>query len=218
MNPNPALAHAGAVACPLEFAGATRARLPLPVNGDAFVIERFRGGALVAVFDGMGHGERAYRATEVAVRCLRSHPEEPLDVLFRAVAKACRSTDGVFLAAARFEFANRITFQFASIGNIESRLCVPASMPDRPPKMETLIVRRGTLGGSAPDPYVTSHVWVPGSVLILHSDGVVARWGIVEFRETRFDTAADMAQAMLDRLAIENDDATLVVVREMPHL
>jgi Stage II sporulation protein E (SpoIIE) len=217
MNPNPALETRvdAQACCPLEIGGATRARRNAAMNGDAFVIERFKGGALIAVVDGLGHGERAFRAAEVAVRCLRSRPEQALDVVFRGVAKACHSTDGVVMAAARFEFANGVAFEFASIGNIEARLFVAASIPDLAPRTETLMVRRGILGANAVDPYVTRHSWPAGSALVLHSDGVVSRWGIAEFRDVRYETASAMADAMLGRLAKEDDDATLVVVRDI---
>jgi hypothetical protein len=214
MNLNVAMATQEAPASPLEFEGVTRPRLSFDANGDAFVFERFKGGALVAVIDGLGHGERAQRSTEVAVRCLQSHPGEPLATLFCSVAKACRATDGVVMAAARFEFSNAITFSFASVGNVEARLFLPRNSEHSPAKSERLIVRRGILGGKAPEPHVTAHVWSPGNVLVLHSDGVSGRWSLEDFPGWRHEPAGLMAQEMLVRLANDDDDATLVVVRE----
>jgi hypothetical protein len=191
----------------LDAGGATRPRASFQVNGDAFLLWRFEGGMLVAVIDGLGHGERARRASEVAVRYLEAHGGDSLDSLFTGVAQVCRATDGVVMAAARFEFGNAITFSFASVGNIEARMSSPLAQ-------ERLVVRRGILGANAAQPRVTHHIWNPGSILVLHSDGVAANWRWEDFRAGDRETSGAMAQFMLDRLAKDEDDATVVVVRE----
>jgi anti-sigma regulatory factor (Ser/Thr protein kinase) len=194
--------------CPLEFGAATRAYPTMPVNGDAFVIKRWSTSALVAVIDGLGHGQYAHRAAQAARQYVETHLDQPLDAIFRGVGRNCRATRGVVMAVVRFDFAgDDIRFSFASVGNIETRVFGGANRPQ-------FIVPRGIVGGNAPHPRVTDHRWDPGTVLVLHSDGVTSHWGLADFPGLMRELATPMAQRLLRTLAKDNDDATIVVVRD----
>jgi anti-sigma regulatory factor (Ser/Thr protein kinase) len=193
--------------CPLEFGAATRACPPLTVNGDAFVIKRWDASALVSVIDGLGHGQYAHRAAHAARQYVETHFDQPLDAIFRGVGRTCRATRGVVMALVRFNFEGHgIRFSFASVGNIEVRLLGG-------PAREHFIIRRGILGGNAPNPRVTEHRWEPGNVMVLHSDGVTHRWGLEDFPDLAAESATTIAQRLLRTLAKAHDDATVVVVK-----
>jgi anti-sigma regulatory factor (Ser/Thr protein kinase) len=199
----PALSH-----CPLEFGAATRAYPRMTVNGDAFVIKRWSASALVAVIDGLGHGQYAHRAAQAAKQYVETHFDQPLDTIFRGVGRNCRATRGVVMALVRFDCAgDDIRFSFASVGNIEARVFGGANR-------QQFIVPRGIVGGNAPHPRVTEHRWDPGTVMVLHSDGVTAPWGWADFPDLTRESATTMAQRLLRTLAKDNDDATIVVVRD----
>jgi anti-sigma regulatory factor (Ser/Thr protein kinase) len=194
--------------CPLEFGAATRAYPTMTVNGDAFVIKRWHANALVSVIDGLGHGQYAHRAAQAARQYVETHFDQPLDAIFRGVGRTCRATRGVVMALVRFDFAgDDIRFSFASVGNIEARVLGG-------PNRQQFIVPRGIVGGNAPSPRVTDHRWNPGTVMVLHSDGVACHWGLADFPDLRRESAATMAPRLLRALAKDNDDATVVVVRD----
>jgi anti-sigma regulatory factor (Ser/Thr protein kinase) len=194
--------------CPLEFGAATRPYPTMPVNGDAFVIKRWSASALVAVIDGLGHGQYAHRAAQAARQYVETHFDQPLDAIFRGVGRTCRATRGVVMALVRFDFGgDDIQFSFASVGNIEARLF---GGPNRP----QFIVPRGIVGGNAPHPRVTDHRWNLGSTMVLHSDGMTSRWGLADFPDVTRESATTMAQRLLRALAKDNDDATIMVVRD----
>jgi anti-sigma regulatory factor (Ser/Thr protein kinase) len=196
--------------CPLEFGAATRALPSMGVNGDAFVIARWQASALVGVIDGLGHGQYAHRAAETARRYVETHVDQPLEAIFRGVARACQATRGVVMALVRFDFGARgVHFSVASVGNVEVRWCGGPPAP-------SFIVRRGIVGGQAPRPRVTVHRWTPGAVLVVHSDGVSARWQPADFPDPAAMSATALAQALLRRLARAQDDATVVVVKDAP--
>ena len=112
------------------------------------------------------------------------------------------------MALVRFDFSgNEIRFSFASIGNIETRVFGGATRPQ-------FIVPRGIVGGNAPQPRVTDYSWSPGAVLVLHSDGLSCHWGLADFPDLLRESAAMMAARLLRTLAKDNDDATVVVVRD----
>jgi anti-sigma regulatory factor (Ser/Thr protein kinase)/serine/threonine protein phosphatase PrpC len=190
---------------PLEVGAATRAHLGMAVNGDAFVIKHWGDSALVAVIDGLGHGQFAHRAAQAARQFVESHFDQPLAGIFRGAGRACSSTHGVVMAVTRVDWgAGRLTF--ASVGNVESRV----SGAPTPPQ---LIVRRGIVGLNTPNPIVTEHPWGRTSLMVLHTDGVSASWRWEDFPAWGAARAEDMAWQLLRSAARDDDDATVVVVK-----
>lgn len=109
------------------------------------------------------------------------------------------------MALARFDWG-RERLTFASVGNVESRVFVC-------PQKMNFMVRRGLIGLNAPHPVVTEHRWEPRQVMVMHSDGVSSRWEWDDYPELRDASAVSAAQQLLHRLARDNDDATVVVVK-----
>ncbi|HLG14594.1 MAG TPA: ATP-binding protein [Blastocatellia bacterium] len=194
--------------CPLEFGVAARPHPTMTVSGDAFVVKRWEESALVGVIDGLGHGEFAHRAGATARHYVETHFTQPLDAIFLGVARACRATRGVVMALGRFDWAQeRMTF--ASIGNVEARVFGA----DEP---MNFIVRRGVLGGSSPMPMVTHHRWKTSNVMVLHSDGLATRWRWEDIADLAGSSATAVAHRLLQKLARDDDDATVLVVKEAP--
>ncbi len=189
----------------LLFGVATRARRNEPQNGDAFVVRRWEGGALVGVIDGLGHGEHAERAAQAARAYLEDHFDQPVKRLFEGVALACRRTRGVVMALARFELAEQ-TVDVGNIGNVEVRFL--GSTQSR-----NLVVRRGILGVNAPNPVVTSHPWTDAAIMVLHSDGLHTHWDTTGLARVTWAVPAAAAHSLLEEYGKEDDDATVVVVR-----
>jgi signal transduction histidine kinase len=75
------------------------------------------------------------------------------------------------------------------------------------------MVRRGVLGLHAPTPIATEHPWGARSILVLHSDGVTTRWRWEDFRHLAKAPATVIARQSLRALAKDNDDATVLVVK-----
>jgi anti-sigma regulatory factor (Ser/Thr protein kinase) len=200
--------HTGSIRpCPLAFGVATRARRPGEDNGDAFVVKHWAESVLVGVIDGLGHGQFAHRAAQAARQYVESHFDLPLDQIFRGVGRACRATRGVVMALARFDWGQG-RLVFASVGNIEVRV-FPSSAPF------SFAIRRGVIGVNAPNAMVTEHPWPPGHVLVLHSDGLRTHWNWKDFPGLAEQPAQALAQEFLRLLAKEEDDATVIVVRNV---
>ncbi|MBU2547035.1 MAG: anti-sigma regulatory factor, partial [Proteobacteria bacterium] len=60
-------------ASPFEVGAAARPHPKMTVNGDAFVIKSGEGSTLVAVIDGLGHGQFAHRASQKAAEYVERH-------------------------------------------------------------------------------------------------------------------------------------------------
>jgi len=191
--------------CPLDFGAATRPHPAMRLNGDAFVIKRWDESVLVAVIDGLGHGQYAHRASRKAREYVERHVDQDLTRLFRGVGRACRATRGVVMAVARFDWVEK-RLTFGMVGDVVSRVFESRAPID-------FRIRRGVLGGQAPNPVVTHHAWDPSSVLVLHSDGLSSRWRWSDFPNLARASAAEAAGTLLRRLAKDDDDATVVVVK-----
>jgi anti-sigma regulatory factor (Ser/Thr protein kinase) len=193
--------------CPLTFGVSTRPRPPYQLNGDAFVVVHWFESSLVGIIDGLGHGQFAHRAAQSARHYVESHFDLPLDQIFRGTGRACCATRGVVMALARFDWGNS-RLSFASVGNIAVRV-FPRSDPFH------FIVRRGVIGLSAPGAVVSEHPWQPDQMLVLHSDGISTRWDWQEFHDWEDKPAAAIAQELLQAKAKAEDDATVIVVRNV---
>ena len=190
---------------PLTFGAASRPHPRMTENGDAFVIKCWGEGALVAVIDGLGHGPFAQHAAQTARQYVESHVDQPLDLILRGVGRACRATRGVVMALARFD-RDGTQLTFASIGNIEARVFGSVEPMN-------FAVRRGIVGVNAPNPAVTQHRWQPNYLLVLHSDGLTTRWRWEDFPGLGRTSASVIARRLLQALAKDDDDATVLVVK-----
>lgn len=191
-------------ASPLDIGVATRAHPRMRLNGDAFVVHRWDQSALVAVIDGVGHGDLAHDAARAAQQFVESHSDQPMTAIFRGAGRAC-GTRGVVMAAARIDWAAG-SLTFASVGNVEARLL----RNDGP---ASLIARRGIVGLNGPSPTATEHDWRAESVLVLHSDGVDRGWRWEDIPQLRVAPADAIARHLLRSCARTDDDATVLVVK-----
>ncbi len=197
------------IACPLSFGVATRAYRNMEYNGDSFVVRTWNESALVALIDGLGHGKNASEAANTTKEYIEKHYDQPLESLFRGVGRACHASRGVVMVLARFDFNMApIKLTFANIGNIEARVFAS-------PTPITFRVRRGVMGFNAPNPVITEHPWSPDNVLVLHTDGLKTMKNWSDFPELAGATADYTAQRLLQKLATGNDDATVIVVRNI---
>lgn len=191
--------------CPLDVGAATRTHPKMSMNGDAFVVKKWRENILVSVIDGLGHGQFAHKASSAALSYLEKHYDQPLTDIFRGVGRACRSTRGVVMALARFDWV-RHTVTIGSIGNIEIRIFESGNTP-------TIVMKRGIIGGNFPIPSIKEFPWDDKAVMVMYSDGIHAHWKWHEFSSDHTQTAAVLAHKMLLKLARDNDDATILVVK-----
>jgi serine/threonine protein phosphatase PrpC len=191
----------------------------MEVNGDTFVIKSGSGSVLLGVIDGLGHGPAAHIAAETARQFVESHFDQSLPAIFLGVDRACRTTRGVVMALARFDFGvnsfspsssskslPEIKLTFASIGDVEARVFGN-------PGPVNFMIRRGVLGGGAPNAVATEHSWDSRSILVLHSDGLSSHWQWQDYPGIANLPAILISQQLLLKLAKEDDDATIIVIK-----
>ena len=185
-----------------------------PRSGDLAVLAPYPGGALVAVIDGLGHGDAAADAAEAAATVLREHPGEAPQALFQRCHEALRRTRGVVMTVAWFDLGER-QLRWVGVGNVEARLLRAGVRPDGlPPSPPSPLVLGGVVGYQLPKAIRAGRVALePGDAVVFATDGVAADYSAV------LDSGLDV-QAQADRVLHSHgkgsDDALTVVVRWRP--
>jgi phosphoserine phosphatase RsbX len=185
------------------------AAAPLPgqaESGDAFLVESFSDGAVIAVVDALGHGRRAAQTAEQAIDMVRRHARENVTELFRRCHEMLRGRLGATMSLASFDWRlQRMTW--LGVGNVAGVL-VPHTFQASP--AHRLLVRGGVVGGDLPDLQPTAVALVPGDTLIIATDGIHEEFA----DELAGDlTPQPLAEHIFEHYAKGTDDALVLVAR-----
>lgn len=186
------------------------ATLPLPgqpESGDLSLVKRVGGGTLVAVVDGLGHGEEAASAAHAAVGTLDRYSKESLPELVRRCHTALAGLRGVVLGMAYFDPA-AATMTWLGVGNVLGVL-LRADQASRPPRV-WLVPIAGFIGAEVLHPTSRVVPLSPGDTLILASDGI--RDGFAD-APALTGTPQGLADQILSHHAKGTDDALVLVAR-----
>jgi len=173
-------------------------------SGDKAVFVPFEDGALVAVIDGLGHGDAAADAAETAARVLYEHAEERPQALLERCHAALRKTRGAVMTLAWFDLRAR-TMTWTGVGNVEARIVrADGARQDGP------VVLGGVVGYQIPQVKMATVELRPGDAVMFATDGIDA-----DFTATSALAlgAQEQAERILERHGKGTDDALAVVVR-----
>ena len=107
------------------------------------MVRHFDGGALLAVIDGIGHGEEAAAAARVAENAIASRPQDLPETLVVRCHEALHHTRGVVLSIASINL-RRASLSWLGIGNVRALV----HHRGVPPTREELLLRGGVVGGA----------------------------------------------------------------------
>ena len=186
------------------------ATLPLPgqvESGDLSLVKRVGKGTLIAVVDGLGHGQEAASAAHAAIAALDRYAREPLADLVRRCHTALLGMRGVVLGLAYLD-PQAATMTWLGVGNIGG-LVLHADATSRPPRIG-LVPTAGFVGAEQPHPTSRVVPLTPGDTIVLFSDGI--RDGFAESL-TLPDTPQSIADFIITRHVKGTDDALVLVAR-----
>jgi negative regulator of sigma-B (phosphoserine phosphatase) len=168
--------------------------------GDTFVVANSPGGALlVAVVDGLGHGEEAGLAARAAAEIICGHLDLPVGEILRQCDRALQATRGAAVGVLRLEEDGR--GEFCGIGNIE----VQGLAGEAP----GLFCLAGIVGHNLRTVRAMPVAMRSGDVYCLHSDGVTGRGNL---RGCLPGAPAAVARRIVESFGRSHDDATAVVL------
>jgi serine/threonine protein phosphatase PrpC len=175
-------------------------------SGDRSVIAVADGTALIAVIDGIGHGEEAAAAAHAAALVLETSPNESLRTLFDRCHAQLRATRGAAMTVARFESRGR-TLDWLGAGNIKTVLLRRSA---RGFTCTDLLTYSGIVGAQVTKCGASKTEVTPGDVLILATDGIDSKF----IDAIRYDEAPQtQAERLLAAYRSPTDDALVLVAR-----
>lgn len=190
-----------------EYAVASRALAGERQSGDAALVYANADGVLVAVVDGLGHGDEAAMAADVAIRTLREHAGQPLATLFQRCHETLQPTRGAAIALAILE-STSATLTWGGVGNVEGILIAAGHGAVR--HKLYLTNRCGVVGYRLPTVLASVVQIGPGDQLIFATDGIDDCFTLGEIPRGAPDR---VAQAILERHGKTTDDALVLVLR-----
>lgn len=176
------------------------------VCGDSWVVHDRPAGPRLMVADGLGHGPSAAEAARTAVRVSNEHVSDSAVDLLGRLHRALRATRGAALAVAEIDCA-RALVRFAGLGNIAG--CILSNNTRR-----QMVSHNGTAGHQAHKLQDFSYPWRPGSVLILHSDGVATHWSPDRYPGLFSRHPSIIAGVLYRDFNRGRDDVTVVAMRQ----
>ncbi len=195
----------------LEWSMATRSAPGQSVSGDRHVVLPTGGGALVAVIDGLGHGEEAMAAAQVAAGELARAAEASVTELVRRCHEALRETRGVVMTLAAIDWREESLIAIG-VGNVETvRL---RSNPRIQPGRESVLLRGGVVGYQLPPLQPTRLALAPGDVVVFGTDGVREDFAEVINLD---EPIALAAERVMSRCFRGHDDALVLACRYLGH-
>jgi serine phosphatase RsbU (regulator of sigma subunit) len=177
------------------------------VSGDLHVVKATDGGVLLAVVDGVGHGDEATAAAQTATAVLEKHAHESVISLLQRCHSALTQTRGAVMTLAQVQ-ATEGTVTWIGVGNVEG--CLLRADSSMSPPSENVLLRGGLVGYQLPALYASVLPLAPGDLLIFATDGIHAGFAKgINLKEP----PKQIAQRILGQHFKGGDDALVLVVR-----
>ena len=153
----------------IEWSVASRPAPGETVSGDFHLVAPTADGVLLAVVDGLGHGEDATVAARMAVAALEQHAQEPVVAIVQHCHRALQRTRGVVMTVVGINVHADILTALG-IGNVET-VIVRASLQARMPR-ESVLLRCGVVGYQLPTLHTSVLPIAAGDLIVFATDGV----------------------------------------------
>ena len=176
-------------------------------SGDRYVSQRTREGALVAVVDGLGHGEEAAAAALKACAMLGANAEDNVISLIKQCHVCLCGMRGVVMSLASFNFRDAL-MTWIGVGNVQGTLLRHDSRMRGGD--ESLLLRPGVIGDHLPALQASVLPIFAGDSLIFATDGVQPNF---DHSQVRNLAPRKAAENVLAHYAKRHDDALILVAR-----
>jgi serine/threonine protein phosphatase PrpC len=191
----------------MDWSVASRPIAGQSLSGDFHALKPFKDRILVAVIDGVGHGNEAASAARLAADILDHNASESVIALVKHCHEGLLRTRGVVLTVAKLNTAEN-TMTWLGVGNVEGRLLRADANASHP--RESVLLRGGIVGYQLPALQASVIPITPGDLLIMATDGIHP---VFEDGINVNETPKQIADKILSRHFKGNDDALVLVIR-----
>jgi len=175
------------------------------VCGDGWSLRRQPDSADLLLVDGLGHGAQAAVAAETAVRTFCESGVHDCVREMELVHLALGPTRGAAAALARIDMRASLV-RFVGVGNIVATM-IAGGVAKR------LVSHNGTAGHLAPRIREFTYPFVGTPLVILHSDGLGARWDLASYPGLAESPPSIIAGVLFRDFRRDRDDAAVLAVR-----
>jgi hypothetical protein len=176
-------------------------------SGDGCLVKRLNGSVVLAVIDGLGHGQEAAAAAKIAAEVVEANAGGDLVSLFKHAHEALRQSRGAVMSVALVN-STKATMAWLGVGNVAGFLA--RANPEMTPRKESLLVRPGVLGGPLPTLDPCTVPLAHGDTLAFATDGI--RSGFDE-EINPLEMPKQTVAKILAKYSKGNDDALVLVAR-----
>jgi anti-sigma regulatory factor (Ser/Thr protein kinase) len=177
-------------------------------SGDGWSFTLARAGPTLLLLDGSGHGIAAAAALEAGRAAFCEHAEYDCLRLMEAVHRALAPTRGAAAAIARIDARQQLV-RFVGVGNILGTMVVDGVV-------RRMISHNGIAGHVAPRIREFTYPWLPGATIVLHSDGLSAKWDFSAYPGLATSHPSLLAGILFRDHRRPKDDASVVVMAGTP--
>lgn len=174
-------------------------------NGDAYFVKRYEDKIVFAVIDGLGHGQGAQEAAQVAVDCLENFYRRPFAEILQLCHQRLKKTRGAAMSLCHINLKDRV-MTHAGIGNVNTRVYSSEKTP-------APFSINGTLGVAMRTVKVDDYPLPENSTIIMFSDGISGHFSPDNLPCFLSLKPQRLAKRIMDNHAKDNDDATIIVGR-----
>jgi anti-sigma regulatory factor (Ser/Thr protein kinase) len=171
--------------------------------GDSWRIARSEAGFVMMVVDGLGHGPLAASAARMACDAFVERPLDPPAEIMQSLHNALSGSRGAAAACAAVDAANAC-IAYSGVGNIAASVI----SADR---SKGMVSHNGILGAHLLRKQQFSYDCGPECRVVMHSDGLSARWSLQSYPGLWLRHAAVIAAVLYRDHARSRDDATVLV-------
>jgi len=175
-------------------------------SGDHHVVCSFPDGVLLAVLDGLGHGDEAAAAATKAACVLEHDAKLPVTRLVQRCHEELKASRGVVMSVASFTVSHGL-LEWMGVGNVQGILRRSDTQCLKSPEM--LLLRSGVVGIHLPSLAAGVLPVFPGDTLIFATDGVREDFVDGPFSGNLQEAAKDIVA----RFWKGNDDALVLIAR-----
>ena len=173
--------------------------------GDAWRVVQENTSMAVLVADGLGHGSLAAVASRAAAEAFLADPFAPPATTMLNLHRALSGTRGAAAACLILRAADGKA-DYSGVGNIYGAIAGSE-------RSRGMVSHNGTLGMQLLRTQQFEYQWPAGTLAIMHSDGLSARWSLADYPGIFQRHPAVIAAALYRDNVRSRDDATVVVAR-----
>ena len=178
------------------------------LNGDSWALYPGSDRDVYLMVDGLGHGSYAAQAAAVAIGVANSNfgadPSIALAAVIQRMHAPMHSTRG---AAVMLVSVQGTKVLCCGVGNVSASLCHPDGT------LRNLVSHNGTVGHRMARVQEFEYMAAPGTLLIMHSDGLSTRWKLSGYPGLHAHAPATIASVLNRDAARARDDASILVAR-----